>query len=56
MKTWHKIGILTLLVLIVAGIRIYFVGRERNTPAVTQKKAYQDWAPNADEVVPIRKM
>lgn len=56
MKTWHKIGILTLLVLIVAGIRIYFVWRERNTPVVTQKKAYQDWAPNADEVVPVRKM
>jgi hypothetical protein len=56
MKTWKKVGILTLLVLLVASLRLYFVWRARNTPMVVQKKSYQEWVPTSDEVVPIRKM
>lgn len=56
MKMWHKIGILTLLVLLIAGVRIYFVWRARNAPMVVQKKSYQEWVPTNDEIVPIRKM
>lgn len=56
MKIWQKVGIVTLLVLLVGGIRLYFVWRARNAPMVVQKKAYQEWVPTSDEVVPIRKM
>jgi hypothetical protein len=56
MKTWQKIGVLTLLVLLIAGTRLYFVWRARNVPMVVEKKSYQEWVPTTDEIVPIRKM
>lgn len=56
MKTWQKVGILTLLVFLVAAVRIYFVWRERNAPSTAQKQAYQEWVPTNDDIVPIRKM
>lgn len=56
MKNWQKVGIITLLVLLVGGIRLYFVWRARNAPVVVHKQAYQEWVPTSDEVVPVRKM
>jgi hypothetical protein len=56
MKTWQKIGILTLLVLVAASLRIYFIWRERTSPVVVARKPYQEWVPTSDEVIPVRKM
>lgn len=56
MKAWQKVGILTLFVLMIAGIRIYFLWRSRQTPIATQQKAYQQWVPSSDDVVKVRKL
>lgn len=55
MKTWQKIGLLTLLVLILFGIRIYFIYRERHQPAVQQPKVAERQL-TQDDVVQPRKM
>ncbi len=55
MKPWKVIGLITLLVLIVGGVRFYFVWRERNAP-VTVKPKYVERNLTADDVVQPRKL
>jgi hypothetical protein len=54
MKTWQKVGIITLIVLIAFGIRIYFIYRERHQPAPQPQVAEQQLT--RDETVIPRKM
>lgn len=55
MKTWKKIGLITLVVLIAFGIRIYFLYRERHSPGVQQPKVAEQQL-TQDDVVQPRKM
>lgn len=55
MKSWQKIGLITLLVLLIVGIRIYFIWRERNAPVV-QKPHVAERKLTADDVVQPRKL
>jgi len=55
MKTWQKIALLTLPVLLIAGARIYYVQRERNAP-VEVKPRYQERPLTDDDVVQPRKL
>jgi hypothetical protein len=55
MKGWQVMGLLTLLVLLVAGGRLWYVFHERNEPAVQQTQA-PERPVTADEVVQPRKM
>lgn len=55
MKTWHKIGLLTLFVLLLFAIRIYFIYRERHEPIVQQPKVAERQL-TQDDVVQPRKM
>jgi hypothetical protein len=55
MKSWQRIASLTALVLVVVGIRIYFVQRERNAP-LNVKPRYQERQLTADDVVQPRKL
>lgn len=56
MKTWQAIGLVTLLVLAIAGIRIYFIWRERNAPDVNTKPQVAERKLSADDVVLPRKL
>ncbi len=55
MKTWQKVGISTLLVLAVFGVRIYFLWRERHAPIV-QKPQRQVRQLTDDDLVQPRKL
>jgi hypothetical protein len=41
MKLWQKLGLLTLLVLLLLGARVYFVWKERQDPGVAGRQAEQ---------------
>jgi hypothetical protein len=55
MKTWQKIGLLTLFVLLLFAVRIYFIYRERHEPIVQQPKVAERQL-TQDDVVQPRKM
>ena len=55
MKNWKAIGVITLLVLIVGGVRFYFIWKERHAPVVV-KSRYEEKKLTADEVVQPRKL
>jgi hypothetical protein len=55
MKSWQKIGLLSLLVLLIVGIRVYFIWRERNAPIV-QKQQVAERKLTADDIVQPRKL
>ncbi|QNI31845.1 hypothetical protein H7849_22880 [Alloacidobacterium dinghuense] len=55
MKTWQKVGLSTLLVLIVFSVRIYFVWKERHEPMV-QKQQRQERPLTNDDIVSPRKL
>jgi hypothetical protein len=55
MKTWQKIGLATLLVLVVFSIRIYFLWKERHEPIV-QKPQQQRRLLTDDDLVQPRKL
>jgi hypothetical protein len=55
MKNLKIIGAVTLLLLLVFGLRIYFIWRERNAPMANQPKV-ADRAVTADDVVLPRKL
>jgi hypothetical protein len=54
MKVWQKVGIITLIVLIAFGIRIYFIYRERHQPAAPPQVAERQLT--RDELVIPRKL
>lgn len=56
MKTWQKTGAVTLVLLAVFGIRIYFIWRERNAPMVNTKPQVAERKLTADDVVLPRKL
>jgi len=56
MKTWQKIGLLTLFVLILFGLRIYFIWRERHAAIVQPHPTVAERPLTQDEVVQPRKM
>src|ERR1700758_5219112 len=56
MKTWQKIGLLTLFVLILFGLRIYFIWRERHAAIVQPHPTVAERPLTQDEVVQRRKM
>lgn len=55
MKAWQKVGIVTLIVLIAVGIRVYFIYRERHQPAV-QPQHVAERQLTRDELVVPRKL
>jgi hypothetical protein len=55
MKTWQKIGLVTLLVFVIAGVRVFFIWRERNAPAVTPHPT-EEYKLSQDDVVQPRKL
>ena len=55
MKKWQLAGIVTLLVLIVAGVRGYFLWRERNAP-IAEKAQPQERQLTSDDIVQPRKL
>jgi hypothetical protein len=55
LKIWQRTALLTLVVLVIAGIRIFFLWRERNTPMV-EKPARQEKQLTADDIVQPRKL
>jgi hypothetical protein len=55
MKTWQKVGLATLLVLVVFSIRIYFLWKERHEPMV-QKPQQQQRMLTDDDIVSPRKL
>lgn len=56
MKTWQKIGLITLVVLIIFGIRIFFLWRERHEPVAQPKPTAAARPLTQDDVVQPRKM
>jgi hypothetical protein len=56
MKSWQKIGAVTLVLLAVFGLRIYFIWRERNAPMVNTKPQVAERKLTADDVVLPRKL
>jgi hypothetical protein len=55
MKNLKRVGVVTLLLLVVFGLRIYFIWRERNAPVV-QKPQRVERQLTADDVVLPRKL
>ena len=55
MKTWQKIGAVTLVLLVIFGIRFYFLWRERNAP-MEQKQQVAQRKLTQDDVVLPRKL
>ncbi|MFZ0661057.1 MAG: hypothetical protein WAM66_00055 [Acidobacteriaceae bacterium] len=55
MKAWQKVGIITLIVLIAFGIRIYFIYRERHQPGPQPQHVAEQQLTRDDLVIP-RKM
>lgn len=55
MKSWQKIGLGTLAVLVLFGIRIYFIHRERSQPMVVKNPVVMR-SLSADEIVQPRKL
>ncbi|AXC11647.1 hypothetical protein ACPOL_2323 [Acidisarcina polymorpha] len=55
MKLWQRIGLLTLAVLAVAGIRIFFIWRERNAPMALPPQ-HQERQLTSDDIVQPRKL
>jgi hypothetical protein len=55
MKTWQKVGAVTLFVLLLFAIRIYFLWRERNEPIAQQPKVAERQL-TQDDVVQPRKL
>ncbi|TCK71924.1 hypothetical protein [Acidipila rosea] len=55
MKSWQKIAVVTLIALAALGVRVFFIWRERNAPAV-QKPQPQERQLTADEMVIPRKL
>ena len=54
MKVWQKVGIVTLIVLIAFGIRVFFIYRERHQPAAPPQVAERQLT--RDELVIPRKL
>jgi hypothetical protein len=54
MKTWQKVGAITLVVLLIFAIRIYFIWRERNEPLQQPKVAERQLT--QDDVIQPRKL
>jgi hypothetical protein len=52
LKVWQRIVLLTLLVLAIAGVRIYFLWRERNAPVVVKPQVQRRVLTDDDMVVP----
>jgi hypothetical protein len=55
MKSWKAIGLITLFVLAVVGIRGYFIWKERHTPFAI-KPRYEEKNLTADDIVQPRKL
>jgi hypothetical protein len=55
MKNWQKIGLLTLVVLLIGGVRIFFLWQDRHAP-VAQAPARVERQLTADDVVQTRKL
>lgn len=55
MKTWQKIGLITVFVLLIFGVRIFFLWRERNAPMVQPPKVAERQL-TQDDVVQPRKL
>lgn len=56
MKTWQKIGIATLLMLAIFGIRVYFLWQERSAPGVQKTAVVPERPITEDQTVVPRKM
>lgn len=52
MKTWQKVGIITLIVLIALGLRIYFIYRERHEPVQPPHQVAERQLTRDDLVIP----
>jgi hypothetical protein len=52
MKVWQKVGIITLIVLIAFGIRIYFLYRERHSPGAQPQHMAERQLTRDDLVIP----
>lgn len=52
MKTWQKVGIITLIVLIAFGIRVYFLYRERHEPGPRPQQVAEQQLSRDDLVIP----
>ena len=55
MKTWQKVWLFTLLILIIGGVRVYFIWRERNAP-MAQAPQRQERQLTSDDIVQPRKL
>jgi hypothetical protein len=55
MKLWQKIGLLSLGVVLIAGVRVYMVWKERQDPGVIGKKAPEK-PPTMDELAVIQQL
>ncbi|HTW44719.1 MAG TPA: hypothetical protein VMD58_04180 [Acidobacteriaceae bacterium] len=55
MKTWQKVSLVTLFVLLICAIRVYFIWRERHEPMVQPHQAAEPQL-TQDEMVLPRKM
>lgn len=55
MKNWQKIGLATLAVFVIVGIRVYFIWRERHAPLVQRPHAAERQI-TADDIVQPRKL
>ena len=55
MKSWQKVGAITLVMLAIFGIRFYFLWKERNAPVV-QKPQRQERPLTDDDIVSPRKL
>jgi hypothetical protein len=55
LKLWQRLGLLTVFILLIAGVRIYFLWRERSAP-VAEKAQPQARQLSADDIVQPRKL
>ena len=57
MKTWQKMGLIVLAVVLIAGVRLYFVFKERQDPGIAARKEAEAAKPaNKDDVVDMRQL
>src|SRR5690348_14554408 len=52
MKTWQKVGIITLIVLVAFGIRVYFIYRERHEPGPQPQQVAERQLTRDETVIP----
>jgi len=56
MKTWQKLVLVTLLMVVILGARVYFVWKERQDPGVIGRQAEAGPRPTQDELAYVKLM